>query len=42
MHERMKELHFSIVQDARDIFLEGITIGFKPERFTICIASDSD
>ena len=38
-HGRMKELHFSIVQDAIEMFLEIITVGFEPERFAICITS---
>ena len=38
-HGRMEELHFSIVQDAIEMFLESITIGFEPESFAICIAS---
>ena len=39
-HGRMKELHLGTVQDAIEIFLESITIGFETERFVICIASD--
>ena len=35
---RMKELHFSIAQDAIEVFFESITIGFEPERFAICIS----
>ena len=38
-HGRIQELHFSIVQDAIEMFLESITIGFELERFAICIAS---
>ena len=38
-HGRMKELHFSIVQDAIEMFLESIAIGFEPERFAINNAS---
>ena len=34
-HGRMKELHLGIVQDAREIFPESITIGFEPERCDI-------
>ena len=41
-HGRMKVLHFGIVKDAREIFIESITIGFVPERFAICIASDRE
>ena len=37
---RIKELYFSIVQDAREVFLESITKGFEPELFVICITSD--
>ena len=35
----MKELHFSVVQDAKEMFFESITIGFEPKHFAICIAS---
>ena len=38
-HGRMKELYFGVVQDAIEMFLETITIGFEPERFAICITS---
>ena len=31
-----------IVQDAIEMFLESITIGFEPERFSICITSDKE
>ena len=34
----MKELHFGAVQDAIEMFLESITIGFEPARFAIYIA----
>ena len=36
-HGRIKELHFSVVQDAREMFLESITIGFEPEHFGILL-----
>ena len=36
-HGRMKELHFGIVQDAREILFKSITINFEPEHFVICI-----
>ena len=39
---RMKVLHVSMVQDAREFFFESITIGFQPERFEICITSDRE
>ena len=38
-HGRMKELHFSMVQEAIEVFLESITIGFEPGRFVIYITS---
>ena len=38
-HERIKELHFGIAQDTIEMVLEGITIGFEPERFAIYITS---
>ena len=38
-HGQMKELHFSLVQDAIEMFLESITTGFEPERFVIYITS---
>ena len=38
-HGRMKELHFGVVQDTIEMFLESITIGFEPKRFALCIAS---
>ena len=41
-HERIKELHFSMIQDAIEVFLESITLGFEPERFVICIISDRE
>ena len=37
----MKELHFIIVQDVREVFfLKSIAIGFGPEHFTIYITND--
>ena len=38
-HGRMNELHFGIVKDSIEIFLESITIGFELEHFEIYIAS---
>ena len=41
-HGRIKDLHFGVVQDAREMFLESIIIGFEAERFAICITSDRE
>ena len=30
-HGRIKELHYSIVQDAREMSLKSISVGFEPE-----------
>ena len=35
----MKELYLEIVQDALEIFLKSIIIGFEPKHFAIYIAS---
>ena len=39
---RMKEIHFDEVQYTKEMSLDRITIGFEPERFKICIASDKE
>ena len=36
----MKKLWFGIVQDAKEMVLDSISISFELERFAMCIASD--
>ena len=39
-HGKIRELNLGIVKNTREMFLEGIILGFEPERFAICITSD--
>ena len=41
-HGMIRELQFSKVQDAREMCLESITIGFESEYFAIFTANDRE